>query len=131
MMTSTAAPSATTSASAGTSSTTASGSPAPTSTRETEVLFDVSTARPITTTIMDYKLCESFKQLQIQAAVMVAKWRIAVLAAATVDDPKEKVSTANLPPFMYIDYKGAANYIWILSTPLPGFTREAHNEITR
>ncbi|KAF9984434.1 hypothetical protein BGZ65_000397, partial [Modicella reniformis] len=46
---------------------TASGTPAPTFTSETDVPFDVSTARP-TTTIMGYKLCEPFKQLQIQAA---------------------------------------------------------------
>ncbi|KAG0279324.1 hypothetical protein BGZ95_001573 [Linnemannia exigua] len=66
-------------------STTASGTPAPTFTSETDVLFD--TARPISTTIMGYKLCEAFKQLQIQAA-------------ATINDPKGKVSVATLPLLM-------------------------------
>ncbi|KAI1288914.1 hypothetical protein EDD11_009561 [Mortierella claussenii] len=73
-------------------------------------MFNVSNVRPITTTIQGYKLCEPFKQLQIQAA-------------AAFNNPIEKVSVANLPLFM------AANYIWMSSTPLPGLTREAHNEI--
>ncbi|KAG0380781.1 hypothetical protein BGX24_005162 [Mortierella sp. AD032] len=75
------------SASNGAGSTTASGTPAPTCTSETAVLFDVSTARPIGTIVMGRRLCEPFKQLQIQAA-------------ATVNDPKEKVSVTNLPLFM-------------------------------
>ncbi|KAK3846561.1 MAG: hypothetical protein J3R72DRAFT_486817 [Linnemannia gamsii] len=110
--TSAAARSAPTSASNGASSTTASRTPALTCTSETAVLFDVNTARPISTIIMGRQLCEPFKQLQIQAA-------------ATVNDLKEKVSFANFPFFM------AANYIWMSSTPLPGLTREAPNAITR
>ncbi|KAF9140308.1 hypothetical protein BGX30_006717 [Mortierella sp. GBA39] len=102
MITSAATPSATASTSTGTGFAAASGTLFPTFTSETDVLFDVSTARTITTTIVGYKLCEPFKQLQIQAA-------------ATINDPEE-----SLP---------AANYIWMSSTRLPGLTREAHSEI--
>ncbi|KAF9972074.1 hypothetical protein BGZ73_004877 [Actinomortierella ambigua] len=83
----TAESSATASTSTETSSTTVSSTPASTSPNETDVLFDASSARPVTATIMGHKLCEPFKQLQIQAA-------------GVVNDPKEKVSVANLPFFM-------------------------------
>jgi hypothetical protein len=47
----------------GTGSTTASCTPSSTLTGETDVLFDVSTVRPITAITVGYKLCEPFKQL--------------------------------------------------------------------